>query len=198
MFGFGRPSKEKAVINQFALQLQALGLSAREATRNATKLVDEVLADMHPRGIDPFKSTQGNEYAQREEFVARRIAAGLRLEDIKTHWNRPLLIILCEMKMRELINFIVVDSARQQGRDTAVAALQYKKSFPRYGDPAHWNPAEKFNADISESDADLFPEFASRVDAWRQKLDEKEIENLINKHGTLNAVIRQQISVGAL
>ena len=136
MFGFGRRSNEKAVINQFALQFEAIGLDSSAALQNATKLVDEVLEETRPRGIDPFKSTQGNEYAERETFVSPRIAAGLTVADIKNHWNRPLLIVLCEMKMRELINFIVVDTARQQGRDTGAASLQYKQKFPRYGDPS--------------------------------------------------------------
>ena len=196
MFGFGRSANEKAVINLFALQLEAIGLPSRESVQNATKLVDEVLADMRPRGVDPYKSTQGNEYLEREAFMAPHIAAGLKPDDVRTYWNRPLVVVLAEMKMRELINFIVVDAARQRGTDPSAAAAEYKRTFPRYGDPARWDPGEKFNVGLSEADADIYPEFAGRVNAWRNRAGEAEVSRLILKHGTLNAVIRAEIAAG--
>ncbi len=198
MFGFGRSANEKAVINLFALQLEAIGIPSREAVANATKLVDEVLSEIRPRGIDPFKSTQGNEYVTREQFVAPRLAAGLTIENIRSHWNRPLLVILCEIKMREMINFIVVDMARQQGKDLVAAGNQYKKTFPRYGDPAQWDPNEKFNLGLRGTDADIYPEFAGRVDTWQRKTPEADVSRLIEQYGTLNAVVRQLVSSGAL
>jgi len=135
MFGMGSPAKEKAVINGFAAQFQSIGLDRSQATDSATNLVDEVLEVRRSRGIDPFKTTQGDEYALREDFTAPRIAAGLTVTDIRAHWNRPLLVVMCEVKARELINFIVIPIAEQQGKDLVAAGDQYKKTFPRYGDP---------------------------------------------------------------
>jgi len=198
MFGFGRSAQEKAVVNLFTLQLAALGVPEAEATRNATKLVDEVLSDIRPRGIDPFDTSKGTELSRSEQFVAPRLAAGLTLEDIKAHWNRPLLVIFCEMKMREMVNFIVVDMARLQGKDLVAAGTHYKKTFLRYGDPARWNPSEKFNEGLREVDADIYPEFASRVDAWSSRTPSTQVEPLIEKHGTLNAVVRYLVSTKAL
>lgn len=198
MFGFGRSANEKAVINLFALQLEAIGIPSGEAVGNAAKLVDEVLSEIRPRGIDPFKSTQGNEYITREEFVKPRVAAGLTIENIRSHWNRPLLVILCEVKMREMINFIVIDMARQQGKDLVAAGHQYKKTFPRYGDPLQWDPTEKFNLGLQEADADIYPEFAGRVDAWQRKTSEADVSRLIEQYGTLNAVVRHLASSGVL
>ena len=198
MFGFGRPAQETAVINLFALQLESLGIPSTEAVRNATKLVDEVLSDLRPRGVDPFKTTQGNEHATREQFVAPRLAAGLTIEEIKAHWNRPLLVIFCEMKMREMFNFIVVDIARQQGKDLAAAGQHYKKTFPRYGDPSRWDPSDKFNVGLREVDADVFPEFATRIDGWKTRTPSADVDRLIEQHGTLNAVVRHLISAKAL
>jgi len=156
------------------------------------------LAEFRPRGIDPFKSTQGTEYTSVERFTAPRLAAGLTLGDIKAHWNRPLLLVFAEVKMRELINFVVVDAARQQGRDTSAAALTYKKTFPRYGDPSRWDPNEKFNVGLAYEDRDIYPELATRVEAWRRKMSDSEVEALIEKHGTLNAAIRAQMEAGVL
>jgi len=198
MFGFGRPAQEKAVINLFALQLESLGLPSAEAVSNATKLVDEVLSDLRPRGVDPFKATQGNEHATREQFVAPRLAAGLTIEDIRFYWNRPLLVIFCEVKMREMFNFIVVDMARLQGKDLVAASQHYKKTFPRYGDPSRWDPSEKFNEGLRDVDADVYPEFAARIDSWKGKTPPAETDRLIDRHGTLNAVVRHLVSTKAL
>lgn len=198
MFGFGRPSREKSVINLFVLQFEAIGISRQEAVQYSTKMVDEVLATLGSRGIDPFKLTQGDEYALDDKFVAPRLSAGLVLNDIRFYWNRALLVVLGEMKMRQMFNFMVVDIARQQGKDTTVAAMNYKKTFPRYGDPDLWDPSEKFNIGLQERDADLYPEFSARVEAWRRKYTDIQVSTLIFQYGTLNAVIRHQISVGAL
>jgi hypothetical protein len=198
MFGIGRPSKETAVINSCAIPLAALGLSDADAVAAATGVVDEVLAEFRPRGIDPLKSTQGTEYTSVERFTAPRLAAGLTLSDIKTHWNRPLLLVFAEVKMRELFNFVVVDMARQQGKDISAAGRTYKKTFPRYGDPSRWDPEENFNVGLTYEDRDIYPEFAARVEAWRQKMTDSDIETLIEKHGTLNAGIRAQMEAGVL
>jgi hypothetical protein len=198
MFGFGRPAKETAVINSCVIPLEALGLASAEAVTAATKIVDEVLGEFRPRGIDPFKSTQGTEYALVERITAPRLAAGVTLDDIKAHWNRPLLLVFAEVKVRELVNFVVVDAARQQGKDTSAAALTYKKTFARYGDPSRWDPDEKFNVGLTYEDRDIYAELATRVDAWRRRMSDGDVEALIGKHGTLNAVIRAQMGQGAL
>ena len=198
MFGLGRSANEKAVINLFALQLEAIGLPSREAVGSATKLVDDVLTEIRPRGINPFKSTQGNEYVAREQFIAPRLAAGLTTENIRSHWNRPLLVVLCEFKMHEIVNFTVIRMADLQGKDLIKAGDQYKRAFPRYGDSAQWNPTEKLNVGLRECDADIYPEFAGRVDAWQRRTGDTEVARLIKEHGTLNAAIRQQIASGSL
>lgn len=198
MFGFGRSAEEKAVIKLFALQLEALGIHSKEANANSTRLVDEILSDLRIRGVDPFKTTQGNEYAANEKFVTPCMAAGLTIEDIKAHWNRPLLIVLCEFKMREMFNFIIVDIARQQGKDIEVAAQNYKKSFPRYGDPTRWDASEKFNAGLRQEDSYIYPEFATRIEAWSKKTSESETIRLIEHYGTMNAAIRHFVASSAL
>src|SRR5437879_12664648 len=74
MFGFGRSAQEKAVINLFALQLESLGIPSAEAVGNAAKVVDEVLADIRPRGMEPLKATTGTALAKAEQVVGPRLA----------------------------------------------------------------------------------------------------------------------------
>ena len=198
MFGFRRAAKETAVINAITLQFEQIGVTGREAIDAATKIVDDVLQAIRPHGIDPFKTTQGNDNVAREQYVAPRLATGLRLDDIRDFWNRPLLLILAETKMREMFNFLIVHVADQQGRDLVQAGNEYKKNFPRFGNPTQWNPNDKYNEGLREIDADIFPEFAMRIEAWRSKTSDTEVEKLIASHGTLNAVVRHLVSTGAL
>lgn len=198
MFGFGRSKNEKAVISLVTAQFESLGIPREDATESATKMVDQVLADLRPSGVDPYKTTQGDEYVLQKPFVSPRLSAGLKVEDIRFHWNRPLVVVFCEMKMREMFNFMVVDMARQQGQDESAASSRYKKTFPRYGDPSKWDPNEKFNAGLREIDADLYPEFSGRLDSWQKRTSALEVTRLIELHGTLNAVARHLIASGAL
>ena len=198
MFGFERQATEKAAINSFALQLKQIGLPSGTSTEFATNLVDEVLDALRPKGVDPFKTTQGNEYALREDYTTPRLAAGLRIDDIKMHWNRPILIVLGEVKMREMLNFVMIDVARLQGKDLIEAGNNYKRTFPRYGNPANWDPTDKFNIGLEEKDADIYPEFATRVDAWNRRTQESEKLELIERHGTLNAAIRSLVKAEKL
>ena len=187
-------AQERAVANSFALQLAQLGLGETEALAFASQLVAGVISELRPQGIDLFKLTQGNEYAAREAFTTPRLAAGLTHEDIRFHWNRPLLIVFCEAKMREMINFTLVDIARQQGRNLVEAGNEYKKKFPRYGDPQLWDPAEKFNQGLRSQDADIYQEFAARVDSWQRRVGESAVAKAIAAHGTMNAAIRNLVA----
>lgn len=194
MFGFGRSAQEKAAINWVALHFQQLGLADREALRHGEQIVDEVLTGLRARGIDPYKVTQGDEYLAREQFTEPRLRAGLTTEDIRAHWNRPLLMLFSAVKVQELINALVVNTFESQGKTAREGGLHYKKNFPRYGDPAKWNPIEKFNEGLAEADADIYPEFSTRVDAWRATKDEAALAALVAEHGTLNAVIRRMVA----
>ena len=100
--------------------------------------------------------------------------------------------------MRELVNFIVINVADQQGKDLRAAASDYNKNYPRYGDPAKWDSTDKVNTGLRDIDADLYPEFATRVDTWRGKTSDSEVSRLVERHGTLNAAIRHLVSTNAL
>ena len=198
MFGFGKSAHEKAAINAFALQIEHIGLPEPEAIEAATKLIGEVVSELRSSGIDPFKVTQGSEQILKSQFVSPRLAAGLTVDDIRGHWNRPLIIVFGEAKLRELFNFLVVHIADQQRKDLVAAGNHYKQTFPRYGDPRKWDPTETFNIGLSEKDADLFPEFAARVDAWQRKVGDEYVTQSIAQHGTLNAALRIELSNGRM
>ncbi|WP_137920615.1 hypothetical protein [Hydrogenophaga sp. 2FB] len=191
-------SQEQRLIASFTLTFMELGLKESDALEASSRIVTEVLAELKGLGVDPFKQTRGDELAANPEFTAPRLAEGLTAEDIRHHWNRPLVVVLSENKMREMLNFVYVDIARLQGRDTSVAAAEYRRTFPRYGDPRQWNPAENFNVGLRPEDADIFLEFANRVDSWRRRIGDVGAKKAVEEFGTLNAAIRSMASKGLL
>jgi hypothetical protein len=198
MFGFGKSAHHKAVINLFALQFEALGLPEATAIAQGTALVDEVLSEIHANGIDPFKTTQGDEYAGREQFTLPRLNEGLTVNDIRAHWNRPLLVVLTEAKMREKLAAFALYIAEQQGQALEDAGRRYAKVTPQYGNPKAWDPLDPANAGLRQVDAAICPEFAGRIEAWRAKTPEKEIGSLVELHGSFNALVRHLVSTKSI
>jgi len=74
--------------------------------------------------------------------------------------------------------------------------MSYKKTVPRFGDPLFWNQEEEKKNGFTPLDADIYPEFGERVDSWMNTCSENEVEELISKYGTINAAIRENISIG--
>jgi hypothetical protein len=200
MLGFGRSANEKAVINLFEPTFLAFGLPPAQAKQNATAIFDEVKKDMLSRspGLDLYKTTQGTIHARDQNYMAPRLEAGLTGRDVEHFWNRPIVVVMCEIKMREMINFMAIDVAREQGQDLDAAAQRYKRTTPRYGDPTKWDPSTPFNKGLRECDADIYLEFATRVEAWRSKTFDNEVDRLVTEHGTFNAMVRHLVCKGLL
>jgi len=200
MFGFGRHSKEKTVISSFESTFLAIGFSSAEARDKAEEIFDEVKKELLSRSpsLDIYMVNQGAIFSNDPNYMAPRLAAGLTARDVQAFWNRPLVMVMCETKLRELMNFMVIDIARQQGQDLNVVAGNHRKTTPHYGDPGQWNPAAPGNKGFNEQDADIYLEFAGRVEAWRAKTTEKEVDRLVAEHGSFNAMVRDLVSTGAL
>jgi hypothetical protein len=196
MFGFGRSSNEEAIIKMFEPTFIAIGNTSDVAKKSATELFDYVKNEMlsHSPSQDIYRTNQGSTYAKDMHYMQPRLEAGLSHQDIESFWNRPIIVILCEMKIREMFSFMSLDVAIQQGRDIKTAELQYKIHTPIYGNPQKQDSI-KLGEDIPRpQDADLFIEFANRIEALRSKMSDSNIENLISQHGTFNAMVRHLVS----
>jgi hypothetical protein len=198
MFGFGRPANEKAVINSFAPLIRPYSVDDAGAIQVATQIVDSVLADIRKSGADPFKTTSGNEFLSKPTFMEPRLAAGLSHDDVLEYWNRPVVTILGEHKVREYWAFVLFDIARQQGKDLAVFGKAYRRSTVRYGDPANWDPTDPMNEGLTEADADIYAEFLKRIDRWRQTLGEDLLEKYVAKHSSFNCAVRKSMVPGGV
>lgn len=199
MLGFGRPANEKAVIGLFEPTFLALGFSPEQAKESATSLFDnvkkELLADSP--ALDLYKRTQGSICASDANYMAPRLKAGLTIQDVRSFWNRPYIVVMCETQFRDMIAFMAIDTARQQGQDVGEAIEKYNRTTVRYGDPAKWN-SQSPNNGLRDCDAPIYLEFATRVEAWTSKTPVTEIDRLVNKYGTFNALVRQLVSNGLL
>ena len=141
MFGFGRPTNEKAVIGLFEPTFLALGFSPAQAKQSATSLFDDVKKELlaDSPALDLYKTTQGSVFASDVNYMAPRLKAGLTTQDVQSFWNRPFIVVMCETKLRAMFAFTAVDVARQQGQDIGAAIERYNRTTARYGNPAKSN-----------------------------------------------------------
>lgn len=192
MFGFGRSDLERSAVQLFSGAFSAMGLGVAEAKKQATVLIDEVAKELKARHVAPSFAHQGDIYAESEEFMKPRLAAGLTVDDVRMFWNRSLLIVFSEMKIREKVLLLHIEALMRKGDEWQEEASILKRDMVRYGSPDQAPPkVGRYNA---HEDRFIYPEFSPRVDAWERKTPDQEKRNLVAQHGTLNAVVRYLVA----
>ena len=192
MFGFFRTTLDKSTIQLFSEEFRLIGFPAEEAATRATALVDEVKKELKARKYDLGFSNQGDIYSSNEAFCSPRIAAGLSTEDIKVFWNRPLLVVFCDMKIQEKLMICEAEKAAAAGHDFKSAINVWARNSVRYGTPAP-RPGSLETANRPQ-DTMIYPEFSMRVNEWFRKTSPEERSRLLTEYGTMNAVVRQMIT----
>jgi hypothetical protein len=192
MFGFFKTTLDKDTIRLFSEEFRLIGFPADQATAYATALVDEVKKELKSRKYDLGFSNQGDLYASNDSFLAPRIAAGLTAEDIRIFWNRPLLVVFCDMKIQEKLMICEAEKAAATGHDFKSAINVWARNSVRYGTPApRSGTLETANR---PQDTMIYPEFSKRVNEWFSRTSPEERSGLVTKFGTMNAVVRQMIA----
>lgn len=200
MFGFGRSAQEKAVIQLFSQQFAELGYSASDAKNTATQLVDstkEKIRASQPQ-TDFFNTSQGTTFSNNPNFMNHRLKDGVKIEDVLFYWNRPLLVVFCEMEMRQILDSMILQAAINKGEDLDTFAVNSRKNKPKYGDPRQWDNSLKINQMFSQNDADIFLELTKRVDAWTSRHTDAQIAVVLKNYTSFNAMVRDLISKGKL
>lgn len=196
MFGFGRSALEKGAIQLFSKEFLTMGFPEGQATAHATSLVDEVMKELKARKWNPLWSQRGDEVIGVEEFMAPRLRAGLTVEDVKTFWNRPLLVVYCDMKVTEKVIVRVAESAHAAGQDVKEAINQWARDTVRFGTPEPRDGTlEKANR---PHDTMIYPEFSLRVHAWFRRTTAEQRDQQKAQHGTMNAAVRELIASGQI
>lgn len=189
---FWRSAVEKGAIRRFEQDFLGVGMSQRQATAHARGLVSEVKAELKARKWDPAFDKLGERWVQDAEFMAPRLAAGLNYEDVSVFWNRPLLIVYGDMKVIERVIVVLAENAQEVGRNYKEVINEWARNSVRFGTPEPRDGAlETANR---PQDTMIYPEFLMRVVAWRERTGEAERQRLLERYGTMNAVVRAQIA----
>ena len=194
MLKSGRSALEKDTITLIAKRFERLYPTKDEAWRNAASLVDDAIMTLRSGGLDPFNASLGDEYASDERYVAARIKAGLTAEEIRAYWNRPLMVIFCQERLRKLHKISHLSIADKQGIDLKSESDYIARTFPRYGVPEEWDPMEHASVGFSEVDAELYPEFDQRIDVFIQAAGEASFVRMMEQSSSLNAAFRALIA----
>ena len=196
MFGFGRPEREKAIIKALEPTVSTFGVSGPEGIRLAESALDEIknIFASKPE-FDLYAGGEGTRLIGNSEFMKPRLAAGLTAVDIETFWNRPPILVLCQMKLEDQRPAVHVHAAIKRGEDGAQAATNWRRNNPMYGDPTT-NRSE--DPRWTEADAPLFHEFGPRVDNWRRFVDDRMVVHLMKGRTSFNALARSLVADGKL
>jgi hypothetical protein len=194
MFGIFRTTLEKNTIQLFSEEFKLIGFPAKEATTRAIALVDEVKNELKTRKYDISFTHQGDNYSNNEAFASPRIAAGLTTEDIKKFWNRPLLVVFCDLELQKKLMIHEAEKAAADGRDYKSAINAWARNSVRYGTPTHDHSSGALETANRPQDTMIYPEFSMRVNEWFRKTSPEERSCLQSEYGTMNAVIRAMIS----
>jgi hypothetical protein len=194
-----RTPQDLALLKQTEKMLAAFAIAGVEVVPIAEKIFDEAKAEAEARfGAEIYDCSFGDRMIAKADFMAPHLAAGLTVEDAQDYWNRPLLLGLIEFKVREFIAFLVIDMAQMQGDSLMDAARERRMSEPSYGVPSKWNPDLAVNAGLTSEDADLYPEFFSRVKRWRERMPSDDQLALAALYSSFNAMVRSLVRQGAL
>jgi hypothetical protein len=190
---------DEALQKQVESMLAPLSEFGVDAKVIARKIFDETKAEAQSRyGANIYAEDFGHKAIANAAFMADREAAGLTKDDILAYWNRPMLLGLLEMKVREFADFVSADVVRQQGRDLQQFARDRRMSMPTYGNPKSWIPSDSMNQGLTAEDADLNPEFALRVGRWQEATSVKETKERAKKFQSFNGLVRDLVRQGII
>ena len=187
---FDAAEENKRVVQVFSQLIEnELGFPKEAAIEVSTSWVKEALSSTPPNA-NPYKSTQGDEFLEHNEYVQARLDHGLTKQDIKNYWNRPLLIMSTEGKLLEFIQYTNLSTSEEHGRDLVEAAAKYKRYAPNFGNPRKVDP--------NETDPPIYREFSCRIDNWLRQESMSVVDELVNQEGSFNAAIRHLIKSNKL
>ncbi len=200
MFGFGMSEKDKWHLAQTEILLTPLAtMMETDVKPLARQLFDKVKAEaVQKHGNNIYSESLGDQVITKEPFLAKRLAAGLTKDDVRSHWNQPMLMQLLQAQVLEMTALIALDVAHHQGKDLQEVARDRRRTNPEWGDPDAWNSTLPVNECFIKDDADIFMEFFFRVGRWREKTPQSEQNKMLSKYTSFNAMIRDLVRQGEL
>ena len=202
--GGGMSEKDKWHLNQTELMMEPIAKRIGQDPKAMAKEFFEAEKD------EVIKRYKDSAYAQnigerlvasQKEMVAKRVAAGLTLDDIRGYWNQTPLMLNIQNKLMEMGDYIELNVAQQMGKsmdDLERLAAGWRKTKPRWGDPEQWDASLPVNQGFTAEDADLFIEFYLRVSRWQAQTSEARQAALLKNYTSYNAMLRDLARQGTL
>ena len=146
MFGFGMSAKDKWHLGQVEVMMapnaKLMGQDAKPLARQMFDTTKAELMAQHGQAI--YAENLGDKLiATNKDFVAKRLAAGLSLDDIRAYCNQTMLMVALQGRYMEISEFVLLKlcAVRQTGKgmdeltvdDLTNIARSRRKTEPRWG-----------------------------------------------------------------
>lgn len=164
----------------------------KEAQKIAKQLLNSAIDEAEKLGLRGATNL-GQLQLEDQDFLAKRLAAGLTKEDILASWNRDYVWILIENEIANLVKLVIYQHlVENEGLTSKEAVKAMRKTSPYFGDP------EQTHEDYRGEDADIYPEFRFRFDRWRERYSTEQIQRFLKSFSSYNAMIRHFIRKGEI
>ena len=148
-------------------------------------LFSETEGDKLAAVLNPHKSTT--------DFLTSRTDAGLTIEDIRLYKNLSPFMSMVINEIMEYSHLNYIEVSTKKGVAYVEAAQNYRKKYPIFGLPDRWDISRSFNEGFTTIDADIFIEFLPRINKWLETISEEELDKLLKRSTSFNAVVRYGI-----
>ena len=167
------------------------GVTQNEAESIAKQMLDEAIKKADKAGLRGVK-TIGNNAIKDEQFLNKRLKAGLTKDDVLKFLNRDYVWIVAENMLTDAHRFSIFMALTEDGKSDEEAVKVLRKTFIYCDDP------EKSHPNYQGEDADIYPEFTLRHENWRSQISPTEEQNLANQYSTYNAMVSDLIRKGVI
>jgi len=182
---------EKQYFDYIKKALLCNGVLQNEVETMAKRILDEAINKADKAGLRGVK-TIGNNAIKDEQFLSKRMKAGLTKDDVLKFLNRDYVWIVAENMLADAHRFSIYMTLVEEGKSSDEAVRFLRKTFAYFDDP------EKSHPNYQDEDADIYPEFTLRYENWRSQISPIEEQSLAKCYSTYNAMVRDLIRKGVI
>ncbi len=182
---------EKQYFDYIKKVLLCNGVAPNEVESMAKQILDDAIKKAEKAGLRGVK-TIGNNAIKNEQFLNKRLKAGLTKDDVLTFLNRDYVWIIAENMLTDAHHLSIFMALTKDGKSDDEAVRILRKTFIQCDDP------EKSHPNYQGEDANIYPEFTLRHENWRSQISPIEEQNLADQYSTYNAMVRDLIRKGVI
>ena len=194
MFSFfkAKYSEDKVKYFEYFKQtLLASSMAQKSAESMAKQILDDAIARADRAGFRDV-ITLGNSAVKDENFLNKRLKAGLTKEDILGFLNRDYVLLVAEGMLTDAHRFAIYKTLVEDGKSSQEAVRFLRKTF------LYCDDSEKLHQNFQGEDADIYSEFTQRHENWRGRLSTMEIRDLASGYLTYSGMVRELIRNGVI